>query len=647
MTTPPPPRALLVLGMHRAGTSAVTRLINLLGADLGGSLLPPAADNTSGFWENSEIVAFHHEVLKAARSDWDDIRPIDPKWFETKTALRLTDDLVDLIRQVFGPSPLIAMKDPRACRLVPLWRNALARTGHRVSAVLPWRPAGEVAHSLKARDGFDPLRAGLLWVHHIAEAERGTRDMPRSIVSFDAVLSDWQGTAARLSRDLDLDWPVPPTAIADRASAFLDPAARHHRDRPLRATEIRPYAAAVEAALADCDWSVLRQACSAGEAALAPMIGHVAPVVAAQIAERRRWEKQDETTRKSLSRTSDRAIAERDRAQAAFEEMRAAYRAAQAQLKEARAGLEAFQADNRRLEEAVAAIRRDFAVETAYRRELQTAVDHRQAAADHYRAEYDAAIQQRDEAVAGLDHYRTEYAAAIQQRDTLDSALADATATREGLGREVDRLTRLLGDAEASIATLADANDGLATALDEARSEIDAQAERNAALEREQGHLQAELADAQAALLRVDTHLGDTRHLLFAARAELNEANRAHDMLSVRFRQVTTTLSWRATRPFRVLYRFAVQAFRPLGQIWRYNRYGMALVPLSGAHREADGFRMIGHEARFRIAATRLTQPTGWCWFRLHGSAEDTRLAASLFIPPTGAGSTSGYHPLL
>ncbi len=44
---------ILVLGMHRSGTSAITRLLNILGADLGINLLPGAQTiNEPGFWEN-------------------------------------------------------------------------------------------------------------------------------------------------------------------------------------------------------------------------------------------------------------------------------------------------------------------------------------------------------------------------------------------------------------------------------------------------------------------------------------------------------------------------------------------------------------------------------------------------------------------
>src|SRR5437762_1230512 len=45
-------RVIMVVGMHRAGTSALTRGLTALGVDLGEHLLLPGADNPTGYWED-------------------------------------------------------------------------------------------------------------------------------------------------------------------------------------------------------------------------------------------------------------------------------------------------------------------------------------------------------------------------------------------------------------------------------------------------------------------------------------------------------------------------------------------------------------------------------------------------------------------
>ncbi|MCR9257269.1 MAG: glycosyltransferase [Alphaproteobacteria bacterium] len=664
------PKALLILGMHRAGTSAITRLVNLLGADLGNDLLPPAEDNLSGFWENREIVAFHHRALRAAVSDWDDFRAIDPAWFESDPAKALADELAEMIGTLFKASPIFAMKDPRACRLVPLWRSALAETGHAPAVILPWRPVGDVAASLTTRNGFGAAQSGLLWHRHISDVERETRDLPRSIVSFDAVLDDWRGVADRLSADLDLEWPVSTDETAADAERFFRPGERHHHGKALDDTRTAAALAPVERALNDGDWTALRGAAETAGKDLSEAADLMGPVLARQITERWTAAERLETTKRILSETSDQAIAERDKAQTGFEEVTRDYQAASAQLEEALQGLAAYQADNARLESAVAKLqqenrtfqdgiaelRQDYDSEASLRAARDEELGHRQEALDHIRSEYDAAIAQRDrleevttalsDRIAEMDaelghrqdavvHYREQYDAAIAQRDAL-------TIERDKLVTETDRRIEHFQSEYERVVAARDA-------LERTRQ----------GLAEECGHLKAELADAQALHLRVERHLIDTRQVLFSMQGDLAKTARERDILAVQKRQIQNTLSWQLTKPWRVVTRGLLRALRPVGRIFRNRTYPMELIPLTGVRREDGGFRMIGHEARFRLAATTLTQPNGWCWVRLadgdgnrEGDGEgdgdgDGRLAASLFIPPTGPRQPTGYHPLL
>jgi hypothetical protein len=74
--------------MHRSGTSAVARVLSILGADLPKDLLPPAGDNPRGFWESHELMALHDELLAAAGSSWDDWTRLQTACLETAMADR-------------------------------------------------------------------------------------------------------------------------------------------------------------------------------------------------------------------------------------------------------------------------------------------------------------------------------------------------------------------------------------------------------------------------------------------------------------------------------------------------------------------------------------------------------------------------------
>ena len=65
---------LAVLGMHRSGTSAVTRILSLLGADLPIHLLGGNASNEPGHWESTRLIQIHDEMLAEGGSSWNDWR---------------------------------------------------------------------------------------------------------------------------------------------------------------------------------------------------------------------------------------------------------------------------------------------------------------------------------------------------------------------------------------------------------------------------------------------------------------------------------------------------------------------------------------------------------------------------------------------
>lgn len=77
---------LIVLGMHRSGTSAATRACNLLGVDFGTRLMAPSPDNPLGHWEHDDIVPLHEKLLKVLESSWDDVRKLPKNWQYTKVA---------------------------------------------------------------------------------------------------------------------------------------------------------------------------------------------------------------------------------------------------------------------------------------------------------------------------------------------------------------------------------------------------------------------------------------------------------------------------------------------------------------------------------------------------------------------------------
>jgi len=219
--------ALFVLGMHRSGTSVLTRSLNLLGARLPTDLLPPAQFNSLGHWETRKVTQLNDRLLALLDRPWDDPKPMPVGWRESRWAVSAVDEARELIRSEYGGRGGFVLKDPRLCRLLPLWRDALSSFDTEAACLITVRNPLDVAGSLRARDGFDAHQSFSLWLSHVLEAELATRGLPRALVPYDALLDDWRATLSRALEGLGIEGLTPPeegSAVED----FLDRAQRHH-----------------------------------------------------------------------------------------------------------------------------------------------------------------------------------------------------------------------------------------------------------------------------------------------------------------------------------------------------------------------------------------------------------------------------------
>ncbi|HWP95042.1 MAG TPA: glycosyltransferase [Gammaproteobacteria bacterium] len=221
-------RILIILGMHRSGTSMLARLCNLLGADLGPDIMPPGEDNPSGFWEHRGISELHDDILEAVGRGWDDPREMPPEWWLDGVLAPYRVRLKEMLQRDFGNSALPCVKDPRLCRLVPLWQEVLSELGWTPLYLLTARNPLEVIASLAKRNRFDAGKSALLWLRHMVEAESATRWSRRAFCSYESLLRDWQGSLRRSWTELELEWTDPDANTVREIADFVRADLRHH-----------------------------------------------------------------------------------------------------------------------------------------------------------------------------------------------------------------------------------------------------------------------------------------------------------------------------------------------------------------------------------------------------------------------------------
>ena len=249
----PPRHAILVLGMHRSGTSALARVVNLLGATLPSDLYPPDALNPTGYWESQYLVGLNEWILESVGATWSQCLGFAPEQLAGPGLVGIMASLVEGVRRVFGDATLFVMKDPRLCLLLEFWLPALQSLGIESTVLLTLRSPVAVAQSLLQRNGFSLVDGTALWLRHVLAAEHGSRPVRRAMLSYDALMMDWQTTMLRAGRNIGITWPNAPARVAADVEAFLRPDLRHHDATSPEAAsipwQIQTWAAETHAAL--------------------------------------------------------------------------------------------------------------------------------------------------------------------------------------------------------------------------------------------------------------------------------------------------------------------------------------------------------------------------------------------------------------
>lgn len=200
-----PRRSLLLLAMPDCGVP--TLRINSDAAPLG----PPHSEPLP---TDAELDAFQRRLLSAAGSDSDDWNPVSSDWLASPAVALLAVELRDLLRRQRGP--LSVYQHPQIARLLPLWQQALQKSGlDTVYLTAITRPQ----HYVDAMQGRLPAwQARLQWLRHLLDSEAGSRGQSRRLLAIDAPEFDWREPLDALNRD----WRLTGLSLAKPGEAAMD-----------------------------------------------------------------------------------------------------------------------------------------------------------------------------------------------------------------------------------------------------------------------------------------------------------------------------------------------------------------------------------------------------------------------------------------
>lgn len=219
---------IVVLGMHRSGTSVITRSLKVLGIDLGNNLMAKAeSNNPKGFWEDLDINNLNIDLLRALGHDWHTTIPISTIELTSSTVESFKLRAATILRKKLEHTTIFGLKDPRICRLLPFWQSVFDHLKTNVKYIIASRNPMSIARSLNKRDGFDFEKSYYLWLDHITHSITNTSEKLRIVVDYDLLIESPEEQLQRISSFLELNFNLESKEFLEYKNDFLGASLRN------------------------------------------------------------------------------------------------------------------------------------------------------------------------------------------------------------------------------------------------------------------------------------------------------------------------------------------------------------------------------------------------------------------------------------
>ena len=212
-------RSVVVLGMHRSGTSAVTRIINLLGPSICRSDdLLSGPDNPTGHWESASLMKFNDKLLDIFGGTFAAPSSLKDGWEEEDIIAALYEEGRKVFASVHSEQTWV-WKDPRTCLTLPFWRKVWR---DEPVVVYVHREPLEVSRSLNHRDGLGKAHCIALWERYARSALHASHGLPFLTVRFDELTANALKVVESIRMDLSALGVIVNDNVAEAAAFVSD-----------------------------------------------------------------------------------------------------------------------------------------------------------------------------------------------------------------------------------------------------------------------------------------------------------------------------------------------------------------------------------------------------------------------------------------
>jgi len=222
------PRIVVLLGMHRSGTSLTASILEALGVEFGNDFIPANENNPKGYFENTAISRAQlrlNRLLNRRPFTASGLVDYPQAFWQDRLALEFVDELEMLVSKMLDNTPgSCGFKDPHTIKLLPLWQKVFERLGITPLYLLAVRHPAEVAASVVKRDHISAAQGELLWIDQNVAALHNTGfDIP-VVTDYATWFSDPLPQARRIMAALGLAWPGDDEGLQAALAERIDPA---------------------------------------------------------------------------------------------------------------------------------------------------------------------------------------------------------------------------------------------------------------------------------------------------------------------------------------------------------------------------------------------------------------------------------------
>ncbi len=255
-------RCIIILGMHRSGTSAVSGALSHFGVNFGNNLYEPDSDNSRGYYENRAITGFQNLALLEAGYSWSD--PIGEQTIGTEFGSSLVqENLTNIFNSEFVDMELCGFKDPRTSYFIEAWLKIFESLNIEPYFIICFRSPHSVISSLQHRNEISPLHAELLWLLEYVRVIPKVINNKHIVVNYDDFIREPIREIKKINSILGLDIKYDDAALA-QVDSFVDKKLNHGEGN----TEIR-----------DCTKKVWRFLCDKSKESLSTITENEGDVI--------------------------------------------------------------------------------------------------------------------------------------------------------------------------------------------------------------------------------------------------------------------------------------------------------------------------------------------------------------------------------